>query len=87
MVKSTERGGVGDAGGELNSSKEADGDDDDSWEAGLTGSTSSSGDGVDEVDEEVDGSYALVVLGLHGAGVLKTAINSSVLNATGGISS
>jgi len=89
MVKSTERGGVGsgEAGGELNSSKEASFSDDDSWEAGLTGSTSSSGDGADEVDEDVDGSYALVVLGVHGAGVLKTAINSSVFNATGDISS
>ena len=89
MVKSIERGSVGsgEAGGESNSSMEASFCDDDSWEAGLmTGSTSSSGDGADGVDEDVDGSYALVVLGVHGAGVRNTAINSSVLKATGGIS-
>ena len=42
---------------------------------------------VAEEDEETEGLYALVVLGVHGAGVLKTAINKSVLNETGGISS
>jgi len=70
----------------LNSSKEASFSDEDSSAAGLTGSMSRSGDGVADEDEEVEGSYALVVLGVHGAGVLKTAISSSVLHATGGIS-
>jgi len=49
-------------------------------------SISSSGDGADGVDVDVEGSYAFVELGVQGAGVRNTDINSSTLKAIGGIS-